>query len=177
MSRLTDLLFPKEYVPDISAYDFEGAYARGKRVILFDIDNTFVPHGAPADGKSLELIRRLKDEGFALCAVSNNKEKRVKMFCDAAETGYIFSAKKPSPGAYRRAAEREGFGPEQALFFGDQIFTDILGANRAGIDSVLVKPVDRKTDEIQIVLKRILEKPVVKAFFKEKNLALQDYFY
>ena len=56
------------------------------------------------------------------------------------------------------------------FFFGDQIFTDIWGANRAGIDSVLVKPVDKSTDEIQIVFKRFLEKPFIKAFFQRKGL-------
>ena len=50
-------------------------------------------------------------------------------------------------------------GPEKILFLGDQIFTDVWGANRAGMDTVLTEPVDPSTDEIQIVVKRWFEKP------------------
>ena len=73
-------LFPAEYSDSIYGYDFEGAYLKGKRLVLFDIDNTMVPHGAPADGRSKELIERLKARGFKLCAVSNNGEARVRQF-------------------------------------------------------------------------------------------------
>lgn len=176
-SKKKNILFPSDYVASIFDYDFDGAYRRGKRLVIFDIDNTFVPHGAPADEESLAFISELKEKGFAFCAVSNNKEPRVKMFCDAAGVPYIYDAGKPSAGGYLAAAKKAGVSREQSIFFGDQIFTDILGANRAGIESVLVKPVDRSTDEIQIRLKRLLEKPVVRAFFRQKNLAIGDYFY
>ena len=72
------------------------------------------------------------------------------------------------------ACEEMGLSPAQVCFIGDQIFTDILGANRAGIKSVLVRPINRSTDEIQIFFKRFLEKPVIKAFLKEKKLAGKD---
>lgn len=174
--KLLHSLCPSEYVRSIYEYDFAAAYERGKRLILFDIDNTFVPHGAPADARSLKLIESLKQMGFSLCAVSNNREPRVKKFCDAVKVPYIYKAGKPSASGYRKAAKLAGVPVDRVLFFGDQIFTDIWGANRAGISSVLVKPVDRRTDEIQIVFKRILEKPLIKAFLKEKKLAGKDYF-
>lgn len=169
-------MFPSEYIRSIYDYDFDKAYSEGKRLVLFDIDNTFVPHGAPADAESIELIGRLKNKGFALSAVSNNKEPRVKMFCDAAGVPYIFSAGKPGTRGYEEAMSRAGAKPEETIFFGDQIFTDIIGADRAGVHSVLVRPVDRSTDEIQIKLKRFIEKPVITAFFKEKGIAIGDYF-
>lgn len=182
MSNLFSRLFPSEYAHSIYEYDFNAALENGRRVILFDIDNTLVPHGAPADERSIELISGLKDKGFYFCAVSNNKEPRVKMFCDAVGVPYVYSAGKPDKGGYLKALKLISEGIEGAahsdetLFFGDQIFTDIWGANNAGIHSVLVKPIDKRTDEIQIVLKRILEKPVVKAYFREKGIAIRDYF-
>ena len=169
-------LYPDEYIKRISDYDFEGAYRAGKRLVLFDIDNTIVPHGYPADQRAEELFERLKAAGFRLCAVSNNKEPRVKMFCDSLKVPYIFSAGKPKPDGYERAMSLCCAEREETIFFGDQIFTDIIGANNAGIHSVLVKPIDRKTDEIQIKIKRFLEKPVVIAFFRHKKLAIDDYF-
>ena len=169
-------MFPSEYISSIYDYDFEKAYSGGKRLILFDIDNTLVPHGAPADIRSIELISGLKSMGFALSAVSNNKEPRVKMFCDAVGVPYVFSAGKPGTRGFAEAMERAGAKPEETIFFGDQIFTDIMGADRAGVHSVLVRPIDRSTDEIQIKLKRFIEKPIITAFFKEKGIAIGDYF-
>ena len=177
MAKNSNPLFPAEYSASVSGYDFDAAYAAGKRLILFDIDNTFVPHGAPADEKTKELFKKLKEKGFRFCGISNNKEPRVRMFCDAVGVPYVFNAGKPAKGGYLEALRKCGAKPDEALFFGDQIFTDIWGANRAGIDSVLVKPIDRGTDEIQIRLKRLLEKPVIKAFFREKGLAIYDYFH
>lgn len=170
-------LFPSEYSESIYSFDFDKAYADGKRVVLFDIDNTLVPHGAPADERSLALIRRLKGSGFRLCAVSNNREPRVKNFCEAADVDYVYSAGKPEKRGYLKGIGRLGATAGEAVFFGDQIFTDILGANRAGILSVLVRPIDTSTDEIQIRFKRILEKPIIKAFLRYKGIAINRYFY
>lgn len=169
-------MFPSEYVRSIYEYDFGKAYSDGMRLVLFDIDNTLVPHGAPADARSIELIDKLKRTGFVLSAVSNNKEPRVKMFCDAAGVPYVCNAGKPGTRGYLEAIGRSGCKTEETIFFGDQIFTDIIGADRAGIHSVLVRPIDRGTDEIQIKLKRFIEKPVITAFFKEKGIAIGDYF-
>ena len=169
-------IYPDEYVRCIGDYDFERAYSEGKRLILFDIDNTIVPHGAPADDAAKKLFERLKRIGFRLCAVSNNKEPRVKSFCSELGVPYIYKAGKPKKDGYEMAAANAGVDKKAVLFFGDQIFTDIIGADRAGIHSVLVRPIDRKTDEIQIKLKRILEKPIIKRFFKDKKLAIEDYF-
>ena len=169
-------MFPSEFASSFYNYDFGAAYGRGKRLILFDIDNTLVPHGAPSDERCSSKIAELKTEGFALCAVSNNKEPRVKSFCDSLGVPYVYDADKPSVRGYEQAMRLSGVGREETIFFGDQIFTDIFGAHRAGLDSVLVKPIDLSTDEIQIKFKRILEKPVIMAYFREKGLAIGQYF-
>ncbi len=170
-------LLPTAYVASIYDYDLSAAYARGKRLILFDIDNTLVPHGAPADDAAKAWFISGKEQGFSFCEISNNREPRVKNCCDAVGVPYVYKARKPSAKGYEHALGKCGASASQALFFGDQIFTDIWGANRAGIDSVLVRPVDLSTDEIQIRLKRIFEKPAIKAFFREKGLAIYDHFH
>jgi hypothetical protein len=92
--------------------------------------------------------------------LSNNKEPRVKMFNDSVHVQYIYKAGKPKPSGYRRAMELMGTGTANTIFVGDQIFTDVCGANLAGIRTFLVKPIHPK-EEIQIVLKRVLEKVVL----------------
>ena len=156
--------YPDEYVDSTYGIDFEALYRDGYRGIIFDIDNTLVPHGAPADERSIALFERLHKLGYRVMLLSNNKEPRVKMFNDAVGASYIFKAGKPATGNYYKAMEQMQTNQKNTLFVGDQLFTDVWGANRAGIRTFLVKPIHPK-EEIQIVLKRYLEK-VVLFFYK-----------
>jgi HAD superfamily phosphatase (TIGR01668 family) len=82
------------------------------------------------------------------------------------KVSYIFRANKPSVKNYVKAMEMMGTNKENTLFVGDQLFTDIYGANRTGLYSILVNPIHPK-EEIQIVLKRYLERMVL--FFYERR--------
>lgn len=157
---MLECLYPKVYLDSTYDIDFEQYYQDGYRAIIFDIDNTLVPHGAPADQRAIALFKRLHALGYQTMLLSNNKEPRVKMFCDAVDAEYIYKAGKPNPANYREAMKRMHTDEKNTLFVGDQIFTDVWGANKAGIYSILVKPIHPK-EEIQIVLKRYLEKVVL----------------
>ena len=160
--------FPDEYLDSAYAVDYEKLYQQGYRGVLFDIDNTLVPHGAPADKRARELFQKLKKLGFSCCLVSNNKKKRVEPFAREVEAEYIEMAAKPSRCGYQRAMERLGTNPGNTVFIGDQLFTDIWGAKNAGLKNILVKPIHPK-EEIQIVLKRYLEKIVLHFYTKEEK--------
>lgn len=159
--------YPDEYLDSTYQIDFDALYAEGYRGVIFDIDNTLVPHGAPADERAIALFSHLKELGFECMLLSNNKEPRVKMFNDAVNVRYIFRAGKPKPANYRKAMELMGTDTKNTLFVGDQIFTDVYGAKLAGIRSILVKPIHPK-EEIQIVLKRYLEKIVLYFYLRQK---------
>lgn len=165
--RMFDGFFPDAYVDSAYDIDFERLYAQGFRSVIFDIDNTLVPHGAPADTRSIALIERLKKLGYGILLLSNNKEPRVAMFNRDVQVEYIFKAGKPGAAGYERAMERLGTDKRNTLFVGDQIFTDVWGAKRLGIPNILVKPMDAR-EEIQIVLKRRLE-AVVLYFYKRSG--------
>lgn len=160
--------YPSECVDSTYLINFEKLYKDGFRGLLFDIDNTLVPHGAKADQRAISLFERLKTMGFHICLISNNKEPRVKMFNEDVRVSYIFKAGKPSVKAYQAAMEKTGTSKENTVFIGDQIFTDIFGANRAGLKNYLVKPMDPR-EEIQIVLKRYLERVVLFFYQRSKN--------
>ena len=147
--------------------DFQRMYDLGYRGIIFDIDNTLVPHGAPADEKAIALFEKLREIGFQTLLLSNNKEPRVKSFCEQVGSDYIFKAGKPKKSGYEKAMERMGTTKETTFFVGDQLFTDVWGAKRTGLYSVLVKPIHPK-EEIQIVLKRYLERIVL--FFYHRSI-------
>ena len=152
-----DRFFPDQYVASTYVIDFEKLYEEGVRGLIFDIDNTLVPHGAPADERAKALFARLKAIGFRCCLISNNQKPRVEMFNKDIQVDYVYNAHKPSTRNYLRAM----------VFIGDQLFTDVWGAKRAGIPNILVKPIHPK-EEIQIVLKRYLEK-IVLHFYKKSQ--------
>ncbi len=158
--------YPDEYVDSTYGLDYEGFCKAGYRAVLFDIDNTLVPHGAPADEKAIELFARLKELGLKACLISNNKIGRVKSFADAVGAFYIENAHKPSKKGYTRAMEEMGTTVSNTLFVGDQLFTDVWGAKRCGLKSILVKPINPK-EEIQIVLKRYPERLIL--YFYKKS--------
>ena len=159
--------YPDEYVASTYVLDFEKMYREGCRGLVFDIDNTLVPHGAPADERAICLFDRLRSIGFDTCLISNNQEPRVKPFAEKVQSKYVFNAHKPSTKNYIKAMELMQTDRGNTVFIGDQLFTDVWGAKRTGMKSILVKPIYPK-EEIQIVLKRYLEK-IVLHFFKKDN--------
>ena len=163
---MLEKFYPGEYLDSTYLIDFDKLYQEGYRAVIFDIDNTLVRHGEPADERACRLFAHLKELGFSCMLLSNNKEPRVKMFNDAVHVSYIYKAEKPKPANYRKAMEQMGSDTTNTIFVGDQIFTDIYGANLTGIRTILVKPIHPK-EEIQIVLKRYLEK-IVLFFYKRK---------
>lgn len=162
-----DKFFPDKYVVSTYVIDFEELYKKGYRGLIFDIDNTLVPHGAPADERAKKLFAKLKSLEFHCCLISNNQEPRVKMFNQDIQVDYVYNAHKPSTKNYKKAMEMMGTNQKNTLFIGDQLFTDVWGAKRTGIANILVKPIHPK-EEIQIVLKRYLEKIVL--YFYKRSL-------
>ena len=163
---MLERFYPDRVSPSTCDIDFEKLYKDGVRGLIFDIDNTLMPHGAPADKRSIALFKRLKAIGYECLLLSNNKEPRVKMFNDAVHVRYIYKAGKPGVKNYERAMDLMGTDDVNTFFVGDQLFTDVWGARNAGLYSFLVKPINPR-EEIQIVLKRYLEK-IVLHFYKKK---------
>jgi len=159
--------YPDTIVESAYDIDYDALFADGIKGIIFDIDNTLVPHGAPPDARSIELLSRLEGMGFSLLFLSNNKEPRVKSFRDDShvKSTYIYKAHKPSRAGYINAMQKMGTDTSSTIFIGDQLFTDVWGAKRCGVRNILTRPIHPK-EEIQIVLKRILEKIVLKSYYK-----------
>ena len=165
---LVERFYPDEYLDSTYSIDFDELAAEGYKGVLFDIDNTLVPHGAPADDRVKRLFAHLGEIGMDYCVISNNQLPRVKPFADAVQAKYIEDAHKPSTRNYKKAMQMMGCDEKKSLFVGDQLFTDVWGAKRAGMRTILVKPIHPK-EEIQIVLKRYLEKIVLHYYQKARG--------
>ena len=105
---LVERFYPDEYLDSTYSIDFAELAKKGYRGVLFDIDNTLVPHGAPADQKAKALFAHLRELGMDYCLISNNQLPRVKPFADAIGGKYIEDAHKPSTKNYRKAMQMMG---------------------------------------------------------------------
>ena len=163
---LFETFYPDTWVDSTYQIDFDELYKKGYRGLIFDIDNTLVPHGEPADERAIALFAHLKELGFSCWRLSNNQLERVQMVNRDVQVHYIEDAHKPSRKNYLKAMELMGTDLSDTVFIGDQLFTDVYGAKRTGMANILVKPTHPK-EEIQIILKRYLEKIVL--HFYQKN--------
>ena len=131
--------FPSAYLDDALTIPYERLLAKGYRALIFDIDNTLVPHGADSTPAVDDLFARLHAMGFKTLLLSNNSASRIQRFNQNIGTLFIEEAGKPQPQCFLRAVDMLGVDKNQVLVVGDTVFTDILGANRAGLRSILVK--------------------------------------
>lgn len=161
-------LWPERETKSAYGIPYERLYNDGIRGVIFDIDNTLVLPDAPADQACRELFRRLENIGLRTCIVSNNRGPRVETFAADVGTGFVSRALKPRKYGYRKALELMGTAPENTVSVGDQLFTDIWGANRMGMHSILTKPISF-WDEPQIMLKRLFEVPVLILYHRKKR--------
>lgn len=163
-------LFPKEEYKSTFDIPFDDLYHRGVRGVIFDIDNTLVLHDAPADERAINFIKDVQDKGFKTSILSNNEEPRTRDFANAVGSSYIYRAGKPKIDGYIKAMKLMGTDKNDTVMVGDQLFTDIWGANRAGVQSILVKRLG-KEKYFHIVLKRILEAPVLAIYHIYRHFA------
>ena len=126
-------------------YELTGAALerRGIGLLLADLDNTLVPYGVPLpDGRLKAWRDDLHAHGVTLFILSNNRrESRPRIFAQGLDVPFTGHAGKPKTPSFYRAMEQMGVTKEQAAIVGDQIFTDILGGNRAGVSTILVEPI------------------------------------
>ncbi len=130
--------------------------------IILDIDDTLVPHGYPTpDQYILEWMDKLKKFGIKIILVSNNFKNRVAKFAEQLNLTYISMGLKPLPFGIKKAVKKLEIPSNEILVIGDQIFTDITGANFLKMKSVLVDPVS-PSKTVLLKIKRFLERPIRK---------------
>lgn len=137
ISFLPKVIFPK--LTDISP-----DYLKGKnvRLLMLDFDNTVLPYTSNEPSQTLlDWVEEMKSSGVMLCVVSNSKKPRCLPFCEQTGIGCIRAAKKPFPKGIHACLAQYRVSAKEAALVGDQIFTDTLGANGAGVHSILVKPI------------------------------------
>ncbi len=151
------MLLPKYIFPKITDISPEFLQCHNIRLLLMDFDNTMLPYTTTEPTPELlRWIALMKDSGIRLCIVSNSKKSaRVPVFSKVYDVPYVTHANKPGTKGIRRAMAE--IGESNAALVGDQIYTDVLGANLAGIPSIIVRSIDNHN--IWLKLRHVLELP------------------
>lgn len=156
------LLMPQFLLPDVFALTDGFLQENGIRGIIFDIDNTLVGfRTAEPTPEVLALFERLEAQGIRYAIVSNNNRERVQTFAKGLGVPAYHRACKPLGFALGRVRREFGLSAKEMALVGDQIYTDMLGGNCAGMITVLVEPIDQK-ETVFFKLKRKLELPVIR---------------
>lgn len=140
----------------------------GIRLLMMDFDNTIVPYTTDIPtGQMLQWLSTMQQNGIELCVVSNSKNERVRRFCRKYGLACITHAGKPFGRGISQCLSKYDIPASQAALVGDQIYTDVLGANLAGVRSILISAIHNHT--IWLKLRHILEIPVI-FIAKERNM-------
>ena len=130
------------------------------RLLMLDFDNTIVPYTTDVPTADMERwLSRMNASEIQICVVSNSHKDRVPAFCQARGIGCITHAKKPFSKGIRECLGKYGIPASQAALVGDQIYTDTLGANCAGVTSILIKAIHNHT--FWLKARHVLELPFI----------------
>lgn len=163
---MLERFYPDIYIDNIFLLPLDEFKKRGIKALVFDIDNTVAPYDmAEADEEMIDFFKFLKKQGYRLCLLSNNNKKRVEKFNEKLETLAIYRAGKPGVKKLENAIFDMGVTKKQTALVGDQVFTDMYCAHKAGVLAVLTKPICNRDQWITKV-KRGLERKVIKAYLR-----------
>lgn len=163
------ILYPKLYLNSVKDISLELLKQYGLKGLILDVDNTLIDYDKNMPEGISNWAENLKEKGILLCIVSNtNQKEKVEKVAKQLLIPYIYFAKKPCKGGLLRAKTLLGLENNEIAVVGDQILTDVLGANRCKMFSILVKPINEK-DIFITKIKRPIEQKIIANYQKKKG--------
>jgi len=165
----TDVDYAFRKTVDISPSFLE---KKGIKGLILDIDNTLALHDDPVPAEGIEeWTESMKSAGIKLIILSNNHGSRVKDFADRLGIDFVCDGGKPLRRGYTECMKKMGLSAAETAAVGDQLFTDVWGANNAGIMMLFVEPMAPEPKSKRFIrFKRVLEKPFLpKKFIDDKK--------
>ena len=151
-------IFTPTYIYEsVDKIPFEVLEKNNIKGVMFDLDNTLTDYNGIMSKEKIDWIKTVKEKGIRVCILSNsNRQKKIKNLMQELDINGLNLAMKPMLKGYKYALNLLDVKKENACMIGDQIFTDVWGANRFGIMSILVRPFDNK-EEFWVKIKRPIE--------------------
>lgn len=160
------ILYPKLYCKKVTDIDVKILKENNIQGVILDVDNTLIDFDKKLLDNADKWCENIKDNGIKCIILSNsNKVEKVKKVADTLKIPYIYFATKPLKRGFKKAKQELNLNSENIAVVGDQIFTDVIGANRCKMFSILVEPIAKK-DLLLTKIKRPLENLVIKKYLK-----------
>ena len=164
------LIYPKIYLKSVKDITIDFLEQNNIKALILDVDNTVLDFDLKIPDGVKEWCEELKKNNIKFCILSNtNKVEKVKYVAKELNIPYFYFAKKPLKGGFKKALKLLDEKPENCASVGDQIFTDIIGANRSKVYSILVQPISKK-DILATRIKRPLENIVINKYLKKEKV-------
>ena len=139
------VLFPDMYYKNVQSIDFNELEKKNVKGIAIDVDNTLIDMNQIVSQEIIDWINKAKEEGYKICILSNsNNKNKVQKVADTLRLDYIMVAKKPFKAGFKKVQKQFDLPKENIAVIGDQVFTDVLGANRMKMISIYVEPINKK---------------------------------
>lgn len=165
---------PSAYVKSVLLIKPEDLIDNGIKGIITDLDNTLVEWDrADATEDIMAWFESMRDAGLKVTIVSNNHIDRVSHFCDPLGIPFICEARKPLKKSFHQAIATLGLRKEEIVMIGDQLLTDVLGANGVGLSTILVVPV-ASSDATITKFNRAIERRIMARFRRKGLLTWED---
>ena len=170
-----DMFIPDIYQKSIYTIDYKKLKKNGIKCLLFDLDNTIAPYKVIEPDQKVKALFASLEKDFKVIIISNSNKNRLRPFKEKLNVDVAFSSKKPFKTKYKKILELYNFKIDEVACIGDQLLTDILGANRMGFTSILVNRI-AKYETIFTRFNRFFEKFILKSLAKKRILVSGEYF-
>lgn len=160
------IFYPKGYFKSAPEISLEYLKANNIKGLILDVDNTLIDYYKNMSEYTIKWANELKQNGIKMCILSNsNKKEKVRDVAQKLELEYIYFGMKPLKRGFKKAKQMLGLKNSEIAVIGDQIFTDVIGANRMKMYSILVEPIEEK-DILVTLIKRPIENYIKKKYIE-----------
>lgn len=162
-------LYPNAYLKNVKEITLEFLKENNIKALILDVDNTLIDFNKKMLDNVENWCEELKKQGIKFCILSNsNKKEKIEMAANKLKIPYIYFGTKPFKRGFKRAIKMLEIENKNIAVVGDQIFTDVIGANRCKMFSILVEPIDKK-DLVITKIKRPIENFIINKYQKSKE--------
>ncbi len=163
------LFYPNDYFKSVTDITYEYLIKNNIKALILDVDNTLIDYDKNLSEDIIKWAKDLKNNNIKMIILSNsNKKEKVKNVANKLELEYFSFATKPLKRGFKKAKNKLGIDSTNIAAVGDQIFTDVIGANRMKMYSILVEPIAER-DILVTRIKRPIENYIKKKYMKTKE--------
>lgn len=163
------IFYPNDYLKSVTQISHEYLSKNHIKALILDVDNTLIDYDKNLSIEIINWAKELKKNAIKMMILSNsNKKEKVKQVAEKLGLDYIYFGMKPLKKGFKKAKQKLNIENENIAVVGDQIFTDVIGANRMGMYSILVEPLEEK-DILITLLKRPIENFIKQKYLKTKE--------